>query len=268
MDTKARKILLNTFWSSRGWKDGPYTFTGEDFNYAKSKGLMFDPITIHHDDLVNRLHKLHQVITKERVVAAFLHSLSTRKVYLRSILSSWALTSALPLHTYEQRKSVRTNTSSCGDCNYSRLMSAHEYIDADLNVLNFERVKWGGVRLNDLLYCWMDLELFSKEEAVACTDEDVTILNNMLGAIRNCEDHESARMLEKRWKDVIPSSKQERDVLMEIWGYAGLLKQRDTPRKHRGAGHDFNSMAEWQGDDGYFREALEYYFGAYGEPPQ
>ncbi|MBE1443854.1 hypothetical protein [Paenibacillus sp. OAS669] len=263
MDKRAQKILLNTFWSSRGWKDRPYAFAGEDFNYAKSKGLMFDPITIHHDDLIKRLHKLHQEITKERVAAAFLHSLSTRKVYLRSSLSSWALTSGLPLHTYEQRSSVRTNTSSCGDCNYHQLMADREYVEEDLNVLNFERVKWGGVRLNDLLYCWLDLELFSREEAMECTDEDVAILYNMLEAIRSCADNESARMLEKRWKNAMVSSKQERDVVMEVWGYAGLLTRRDTLRKHRGAGHDFNSVAKWQGDDGYSEEALDYYFGAY-----
>ncbi|WP_373233278.1 hypothetical protein [Cohnella sp.] len=263
MDKKAQKILLNTFWASGGWKDGPYVFAGENFNYAKSKGLMFDPITINHDEIVKRLHELHQTITKERVAAAFLHSLSTKKVYLRSVLSSWALTSGLTSHTYGQRSSVRTNTSSCGDCNFHRLVSERDYINQDLNVLNFERVKWGGVRLNDLLYCWLDLELFSKEEAFECTAEDVAILSGMLEAIQNCADNKSARMLEKRWKGVIPSSKQERDMMMEVWGYAGLLAQRDTPRKHRGVGHDFNSVAEWQGDDGYSKKTLEFYFGAF-----
>lgn len=263
MDNKAKKILMNTFWTSAGWKSSPAAFTGEDFDYAKSKGLMFDPVTITHDEIVLRLHELHQTITKERVAAAFLHSLSTKKVYLRSALSSWALTSDLPVHTYEQRSSVRPNYSSCGDCNFHRLMSDREYINNDLNVLNFERVKWGGIRLNWLLYCWLDLELFSKEEGFEVTAEDTAILTGMLEAIRDCADHESARMLEKRWKDVIPSSKNERDVLMEVWGYAGLLVPRDTPRKRKGGSHDFNSMAEWQGEDGYSQEAVELYFGAF-----
>jgi hypothetical protein len=241
LDKKAKKILLNTFWASGGWKDRPDAFAGENFNYAKSKGLMFDPITITHDEIVKRVHELHHVITKERVAAAFLHSLSTKKVHLRSALSSWALTSGLPLHTYGQRSSVRTNYSSCGDCNFHRLMSDREYVNNDLNVLNFERVKWGGIRLNKLLYCWLD----------------------MLEVIQDCADNESARMLEKRWKEVIPSSKGERDVMMEIWGYAGLLVPRETPRKHRGVGHDFNAVAEWQGDDGYSQEALKFYFGAF-----
>lgn len=264
MDKKAKKILMNTFWSSSGWKDRPGAFAGEDFNYAKSKGLMFDPITITHDELVERLHELHQTITKERVAAAFLHSLSTKKVHLRSALSSWALTSQLPLHTYGQRSVVRPNYSRCGDCNFHGLMSDRDYVNEDLNVLNFERVKWGGVRLNYLLYCWLDLELFSKEEeAFEVTGEDAAMLNKMTEAVRDCAEHESARQLEKRWKDAFPSSKQERDVTMEIWGYAGLLVERDTPRKLRGGSHDFDSVAGWQGSDRYSQEALEFYFGAF-----
>ncbi|WP_217556463.1 hypothetical protein [Paenibacillus sp. GbtcB18] len=264
MDKKAKKILATTFWSAAGWKNRPEVYAGDDFEYAKSKGLMFDPLTTRHDELVKRLRDLHQTITKERVAAAFLHSLSTKKVHLRSALSSWALTAEMPHHTYGERSAVRPNYSSCGDCNYRGIMSDRDYVNADLNVLNFERVKWGGIRLNHLLYCWLDLELFSKEEEdFEVTAEDKTILRNMIDAIQECEEHDSARKLEKRWKDILPSSKNERDVVMEIWGYAGLLVPGDTPRKRRGGDHDLNSVAIWQGDDRYSREAMEFYFGAY-----
>lgn len=263
MDKKAKKILTATFWSAAGWKNRPEVYAGEDFEYAKSKGLMFDPHTVTHDELIKRLRDLHQTVTKERVAAAFLHSLSTKKVHLRSALSSWALTAGLPLHTYGERSAVRSNYCSCGDCNHHGIMSNPEYVNEDLNVLNFERIKWGGVRLNWLLYCWLDLELFSKEEAFDVTPEDLIIFHKMTEAIRECEDHDSARKLEKRWKDIFPSSKNERDVVMEIWGYAGLLVEGDTPRRRRGGDHDFNSVAGWQGDDRYSREALEYYFGAF-----
>ena len=42
MDAKARKILLNTYWSSARWRAGGPLCTDEDFEYAKSKGVMFD----------------------------------------------------------------------------------------------------------------------------------------------------------------------------------------------------------------------------------
>lgn len=263
MDKKAKKVLLQTFWSSSGWKSSPLPFAGEDFDYAKSMNLMFEPITIGHDELVQRLHSLHQTVTKEKVAAAFLHSLSTKQVHLRSALSSWALTSRLPLHTYEERRSAVPNYSSCGDCNHAGLQSDRDYMNADLNVLNFERVKWGGIRLNHLLYCWLDLELLSHEESLTVDDEDIAILRGLIEAVEDCTEQESPRHLEKRWKDVLPSSKHERDVLMEVWGYAGVLVPQNTPRTRPRRNDDFFSMSEWQGSDGYSRDALQYYFGEY-----
>ncbi|MET3210708.1 UNVERIFIED_CONTAM: hypothetical protein ABIC26_003669 [Paenibacillus sp. PvR008] len=166
-------------------------------------------------------------ITKERVATAFLHSHSTKKVHFRSALSSWALTSSLPFHTYEERPVVLPNYSSCGNCNFNKLMSNKEYVNEDLNVL------------------------------------DLAIFHKMLETVQNYDAQRGARQLEKRWKGVFPSSKNERDVVMEVWGYAGLLVPQETPRRRRNGNHDFNSVAAWQGDDGYSQEALGHFFGTF-----
>ncbi|WP_410768863.1 hypothetical protein [Fontibacillus sp. BL9] len=264
MDPKARKILMNAFWTSRGWRAGGAFYTDEDFQYAKSKGVMFDPVTWSHDECVRRIRELHERhITKEKAVRAFLHSLSTRKVHLRSALSSFALTRDLPLHTYAQQPAEQPGYSACGDCNDSKLMANEQYIDEDLNVLNFERIKWGGIRLNWLVYCLMDLEYLAKSEEFEVTVEDMAILKRMFEAVEACGEKEAARQLEKRWKDVLPSNQYERDVVLEIWGYAGLLESQDDYRKERGRGTDFRSMATWRGEDVYSREKAEYYFGEY-----
>lgn len=134
----------------------------------------------------NSYFSLSLWITKERVATAFLHSLSTKKVHLRSALSSWALTSSLPFHTYEERPVVLPNYSSCGDCNFNKLMSNKEYVNEDLNVLN------------------------------------LAIFHKMLEAVQDCDAQNGAQQLEKRWKGVFPSSKNERDVVMEVWGYGGM----------------------------------------------
>ncbi|MWV43135.1 hypothetical protein GRF59_05785 [Paenibacillus sp. HJL G12] len=264
MDTKAKKILLDTHWKSGVWRSGGFSCSHEDFQYAKSKGLMFDPLTMTHDECIRKLHELHaNVMTKERVVTAFLHSLSTRKVYLRSALSSWALTQALPLHTYNQQPAEQAGYSACGYCNEKRIMSNEQYMNEDLNVLNFERIKWGGVRLNWLVYCLMDLECLRQEEELTVQIEDIEILRQMIQAIEDCGDKDAARQLEKRWKQVLPSNQHERDSVLEIWGYAGLLESKDDYRKERGRGTDFMSMATWRGEDGYSRDMLEYYFGPF-----
>ncbi|RUT31887.1 hypothetical protein EJP77_10950 [Paenibacillus zeisoli] len=264
MDSKAKKILINTHWTSGRWRDGEFICSDEDFQYAKSKGLMFDPVTISHDECVQRLKELHEMsITKEKVARAFLHSLSTRKVYWRSALSSYALTHDLSIHTYAQRQPEGPAYSACGVCNANRLMADEQYTDEDWNVLNFERVKWGGVRLNYLIYCLMDLEILAREEEFEVSEEDVAILRRMLEAAQACGDGEAARQLEKRWKDILPSNQNERDTVMEIWGFAGLLQSQNDDRPDRGRGTDFVSMATWRGEDGYIRERVEFFFGEY-----
>ena len=72
MDKKAKKILFNRYWAS-GWKSQNEIYTSpEDFAYAKEKGLMFDPITISHNDCIKRIVKLANTISMEKVVKAFL----------------------------------------------------------------------------------------------------------------------------------------------------------------------------------------------------
>lgn len=261
MDKKAKRVLLQTFWGSGGWKQGTRVFAGEEFEYARSCGLMFDPLTITHDELVARIIELHGRITLGQVSEAFLHSLSTRKTHLRSALSSWFLTSGLAEHAYN---SVSSNTGSCGVCNQQQLTVYEDYVDEDLNVLNFERIKWGGIRLNWLLYCWFDLDQFSREAPVAATSEDVAILRRMLDKVRACPPADSARKLEQRWKDLFPSSKNERDVVMEVLGYAGVLAISDLPRIGRRSDNDFMAMDGWQGQDGYSTRAATHLFGQWG----
>ena len=74
---------------------------------------------------------------------------------------------------------------------------------------------------------------------------------------------DSARSLEKLWKGLLPSSKQERDALIEIWAAAGLLVPGDTPRRGKGGSGDFVFAATWQGDDGYNAETANHFFGSY-----
>lgn len=54
MDKKAKQILFQTYWSAKGWREKPVT-APIDFLYAKEKGMMFDPLTISHDDCVSQI---------------------------------------------------------------------------------------------------------------------------------------------------------------------------------------------------------------------
>ena len=67
---------------------------------AKEKGLMFDPITISHDECVKRVVNLANNITIEQVAKAFLCSLSTRRLDWRSVVSSYYIAKLFTVHKY------------------------------------------------------------------------------------------------------------------------------------------------------------------------
>ena len=87
MDKKAKKILFETYWSSQGWKS-ERTTNAADFEYAKSKGLMFDNITISLADLKPKLKVLLDETPIDKVVNAFLSSMTNKRLDWRSGVAS------------------------------------------------------------------------------------------------------------------------------------------------------------------------------------
>ena len=98
--------------------------------------MMFDPIRLSHGDIVRRAIEVRTRVDPQVVADAFLVSLSTRKLEPRSALGSYAVLRHFPPHEHYDR---RKGCPVWGEYN-----DPDE--DEDLNVLNFERFKWGGVR--------------------------------------------------------------------------------------------------------------------------
>ena len=116
--------------------------------------------------------------------------------------------------------------------------------------MNFEKIKWGGVRLNNVEYILFDLEQFRNIVITKPNDEDIKILNNIFNCIGNCRENDGPRQLEKYLKEVLPSSKGERDVLIEIFAAIGILEPKKE-RPTRGRDTDFGYIEDWRGEDGY-----------------
>jgi hypothetical protein len=153
MDSKAKKILLGTYWEGGGLKRA-YSTEPDAFAYAKAKGLMFDPASMDHDRCVDEVFAIHARIPPLKPARAFLSSLGGRRPDWRSGLVSYLLAGRLSRHAYRPVMSGNSygpggeivHTSyRCGACGHF-YGSPDRYEDVDLNVLNFERIKWGGVR--------------------------------------------------------------------------------------------------------------------------
>ncbi len=273
MDKKAKNILFKTYWSGQGWKE-EYTTAPDDFLYAKEKGLMFDPITISHDDCVDQIMETVNSISSEQVAKAFLSSLSTRRLDWRSGIASYYIAKLVVPHKYTpvasgysykdgKAVSVSYTCEVCKKIKYG-VIGKEEYVKNDLNVLNFERLKWGGVRHGDLLYTLFDLKQFQKEQITEPTETDITIFKNILSAASSCKTGDFPGVLRDRLKDIpeLESNKSERAVILEILACIGVLRPRSYDRETSGK-NDWTFVEYWRGEDGYDTEMVDKYFGKY-----
>ena len=230
MDKRALKILLDTFWSPSGWKpERLRTLRPEDFAYAKSKGMMFDPVRLDHHQALNDLTRVIRKLDRRTVVDAFLASLSTRRLDWRSALGSYAVFQHLPLHV---PASANGRCSTCGMYLNS--------IEEDLNLINFERHKWGGVRHDHIGYALLDLKLFLTCDVPAPTQEDFRIFKSIMSSIAAAPPETTSANLQQHFGKAIKANKAERDVIIAILGFCGVL---GTPA-HPGFTHSFVSVSE------------------------
>ncbi len=274
MDKKAKRILFQTYWKN-GWIASKDRRTNPaDFAYAKEKGLMFDPFTIYHDDCVKRIIELGNAITVDEVCKAFLSSLTTKRLDWRSSISSYFIAKLFIPHTYssvvsgssyENGEVVHTSYTCeiCKNLKYG-VIGEEKYENEDLNVLNFERIKWGGVRHGDLLYTLFDLEQFAKEEIPEPTKEDVVILKGILDMVSSCNQGDFPSVLRDNIKDIpnFKSNKNERRVILEILACIDILKPASYNRPIKSK-HDWTYITFWRGEDKYNKEAVDNYFGKY-----
>lgn len=265
MDKRALKILFNTYWSASGWTRGEPRLSAEDFAYAKAQRVMFDPIKPTHDEAIAQLHVALRRVDLRTVADGFLASLSTRRLEWRSALGSYSVGRLLPMHKATQ-----------GD-RHCRICGLHDYTyvkEHDLNILNFERLKWGGVRHSDPVYAALDLELFSEAPPPAPTEGDLRIFRELIAAIAAVPPAVTSAQLHKYFPGSLKANKAERDQLIAILGLCGVLgtaqhpgfgggfvpvHQRVMPDRH------YVDMAYpacwWRGGDGLNESRLQQVFG-------
>jgi hypothetical protein len=273
MDKKAKNILFKTYWKN-GWIDNKdIKIDSADFEYAKSKGLMFDNINITHDQCINEILYIVNTISMEKVSKAFLSSLSNRRLDWRSGIASFFIAKQLIKHKYskavcghgyDNNGKVNYTSYTCGICRDLKfgIIGNENYIDKDLSVLNFERIKWGGVRHGDLLYTLFDLRIFNTEEIAEPTVEDINIFKKILEVIEISQENDYPGKLEKNLSKIIKSTKNERRILMEIMACIEILSPGSYDRPSRGK-NDWTYVEYWRGIDKYNQEAVKKYFGEY-----
>lgn len=258
---KALQILFQAYWDSNGWKSEKCV-SPENFEYAKANGYMFDDVSLSHDEIVDWLKRSFSNVQLENVSNAFLMSLSTRRLELRSALGSFAVAKNFPQHKIVGEK-------RCEICGVYDSTKATE----DLNVLNFERFKWGGVRHDSAEYIAFDLERFSEIEQEKPYEQDISLLKQILEVADNLPPDAKNRDLEKALAKILKSNKAERETLIQILGYCGILQPKNKPSYFDSFVNDTDRelppahkidwsypVCWWRGSDGVNKEAIAYYF--------
>lgn len=267
LDPRARKILSATHWKN-GWIDAAQRQTSaDDLAYAKAQGLMFDALSIDHDGLVARVADLVQRTPPHKAAQAFLSSLSSQRLDWRSALASWHFAHTLVPHAYEgtvttvghsyvggvARPHVRHACALCG--------AQPHYADQDLNVLNFERLRWGGVRHGHWIYTLLDLEQLHTRDVPPPTANDLDLFDRILQLVASSQAQDHPGHLRDRLAGVLQGSKDQRGILIEILAIAGVLRPGTDTNRGGGGRSDWRWVASWRGEDGYDAQAVQRWFG-------
>jgi hypothetical protein len=221
VEKRALKILHSTFWSPSGWKK-VYITPPEDFAVAKAAGVMFEPKSVTHDEAVDWALRSRSRLSKAQLADAFLASLTSRQLDWRSALGSFAVSLNLPAHTWSADSGSRLWCSVCGSHDGKKAPE-------NLNILNFERLKWGGVRHTNPLYIGFDLEQFSRKGPVVPTDADLAMMRRVLDAARSLPARARLSDLVRALSGMVPSNPAERRTLVGILGYCGIFQNCAKP---------------------------------------
>jgi hypothetical protein len=211
---------MQTFWSSAGWRTEPTTPPGE-LAHAIEVGVMFDgPRSFVHDEVVARVVGEVSRLSLEEVSDAFLGSLTSRRLDMRSVLGSYAVARYLEPHGFKAGR----HQGRCAVC------GLRERGASDRNILNFERFKWGGVRRDDLEYVWLDLQLFSSADRPRPTRQDDAAMERILDELDAAPQATTTSRAAQTLLRGIAGNKDERSVLLDILGVCSVLETAD----HRG----------------------------------
>ena len=214
IDARSIKIIKSRYWSSKGWiRDGDRRSLSEaDAAYLAEQNLDLTPVKKTHDALIGDILEMSGKVSLGHCASLLSKSLPSRKLQDRSCLSSALQAKAMPEHTY-------TSGGACPICG----LYAEQVVKPE--VMLFEKLMWGGVRLTDSEYIWLDLCLMGDGGE---PQDGVEELQELLCKIAKIKGRLSASKFAASLKD-IKGNKAEREVLCGILGICDILQHPEHP---------------------------------------
>lgn len=216
----ALRILRQTFRIGQSWRRQPLWPDKQEMAVAVEAGVMFsEPRVLDHDGWVRAARAAVAPVSALEVGEAFLSSLSSRRMDLRSALGSYAVARYLPEHPYTDVGDV-----DCGICGQIGRATVPE----DLNVFSFERLTWGGIRRDKVAYVTFDLEQYARTPRLQPSPADLDTTRQLISYLQQLPPRTTAAQAAPGMK-MVKGTRAEREVLLDILGIAGVLQTYEHP---------------------------------------
>jgi len=190
---------------------------------AVAAGVMFtEPWSLDHDGWVRAARHGAAAVTADEVGDAFLASLTSRRMDLRSVMASYALTRHLPDHAYTERQGGVT----CAVCGISRRRDGTVQ-PKDVNSFSQIRFSYGAYP-GDVMYAAFDLEQFARAPRLEPTADDIALGQQIIDYLRQLPDKTTAAQA-ARGLTIVPGTRDQRDTLIESLGICGILHSPGHP---------------------------------------
>lgn len=247
----------------------PEKTSKEDFELAKSNGLMFDVEIQSHEHAIVIIQHAIKKIKKSQVTDSFLQSFGSGQLEERAIFPVFAIMQTFPIHDFEPYSTE--NSQVCRVCASNREKKVNR------SFLNLARYKTGGVVTHDIYAYAFYLQQFNLMETKRPSTQDIDIFREILNCFAKAKPNETPSDIQKKIKLIagFKSNEEQRRVLIDSLGFCSILETKEhagflkhytclelAVRKSRSS--DWRYPVDfWTGKDGINKGALNFWFGEY-----
>lgn len=225
-----------------------------------------------HKEIIDQIELVLNQCKRESIISAFVGSLSTRNLPARSAFGSFLILKNFISHDFI--KSEYFSGDCCGVCG---LKSGNNSAFSAEDVANYPYQ----IQHTNIAYALFDLQTFDSRAVSLPSDEDVKILHAIMDSIRSLKPDAQLTQLIAALQGKLKSTKHERMILLETFGYAGILKPSGHfSYKDKYLSYDYVNITQptgfnkkewaypvrfWEGSDGVDEGNLDFYFKEYLE---
>jgi hypothetical protein len=223
-----------------------------------------------HDEIVATSLNAVSRADRSAIIRAFVGSLPSRNLPARSAFGSYVVLQKFKAHPYQ--RSMFGGPARCAVCG---LPPKTDSVEFEERVANYPFQ----VQHTDIQYAIFDLATFPHRNVDEPTRHSIGCLRSLLAALRELPADAQLTQLQKSIGKAIKSNKFERVILLETFGYAGIL----CPKTKQHYGKQFVTYDEtesdqpaeyykrewaypvrfWTGRDGLNEKVVNSYFGVF-----